>query len=155
MHADILITDTLLLAAPGTKTLTADACVAISDGQITYAGPKAEAGPIQADKTIDGSGSLTMPGMINMHGHAPMTLFRGLADDLPLGDWLNNHIFPAEARHVNPEMAYCCASLAAAEMIFSGTTTAADGYFHEHDVARAFVDAGLRAGYRGFYGCDA
>jgi len=80
-----------------------------------------------------------------MHGHAPMTLFRGLADDLELSDWLNNHIFPAEARSVNPEMAYWCASLAAAEMIASGTTCAADGYFHEHDVARAFEDAGLRA----------
>jgi len=86
-----------------------------------------------------------MPGLVNLHGHAPMTLFRGLADDLELADWLNNHIFPAEARSVNPEMAYWCALLAAAEMISSGTTLAADGYFHEHDVARAFTDAGLRA----------
>ena len=145
MKADILITDTLLLVDPGEKTLIPDACVVISGDRITYAGPMTECDETQANKTISGKGRLTMPGLINLHGHAPMTLFRGLADDLPLTEWLNNHIFPAEARHVNPEMAYWCATLAAAEMILSGTTTAADGYFHEHDVAMAFKDAGLRA----------
>lgn len=145
MNADILITDTLLLADPGEKTLIPEACVVICGDQITYAGSMTECDNIQAKKTISGKGRLTMPGLINLHGHAPMTLFRGLADDLPLADWLNNHIFPAEARYVNPEMAYWCATLAAAEMILSGTTTTADGYFHEHDVARAFADAGLRA----------
>jgi 5-methylthioadenosine/S-adenosylhomocysteine deaminase len=74
-----------------------------------------------------------------------MTLFRGLADDLELGEWLNSHIFPAEAAHVNPEMVYWCSKLAAAEMILSGTTTVVDGYFHEHEAARAFSDAGMRA----------
>lgn len=145
MKADILITNTLLLPDPGEKILIPDACVAIKSERILYAGPMAGCGVLQAVKTINAQGRLTMPGLINLHGHAPMTLFRGLADDLPLADWLNNHIFPAEARHVNPEMAYWCATLAAAEMILSGTTLAADGYFHEHDVARAFVDAGLRA----------
>ena len=145
MNADILITDTLLFPDPGKKTLIPDACVAIRGNHIIYAGPMAECTVQEAQKRINGRDRLTMPGLVNMHGHAPMTLFRGLADDLELSDWLNNHIFPAEARSVNPEMVYWCAALAAAEMIASGTTLAADGYFFEHDVARAFEDAGLRA----------
>jgi len=145
MKADILITNTLLLPDPGKKLLLRDSCVAIRANRITYAGPMAGCAEVETEKVIDGHGRLAMPGLVNLHGHAPMTLFRGLADDLPLADWLNNHIFPAEARSVNPEMAYWCASLAAAEMIASGTTLTADGYFHEHGVARAFGDAGLRA----------
>lgn len=145
MQADILITDTLLLPDPGENTLVENGCVAIANNNIAYAGPMAGCPVQQAEKVIDGQGLLTMPGLVNMHGHAPMTLFRGMADDLPLAEWLGDHIFPAEARSVNPEMAYWCATLAAAEMISSGTTLAADGYFHEHDVARAFEDAGLRA----------
>jgi 5-methylthioadenosine/S-adenosylhomocysteine deaminase len=94
---------------------------------------------------IDAPGSLVMPGLINTHTHAAMTLFRGLADDLPLMIWLNDHIFPAEAGHVNPEMVYWCSKLAAAEMLLSGSTTCADGYFHEDVAAKAFMDAGMRA----------
>ena len=86
-----------------------------------------------------------MPGLVNTHCHAAMTLFRGLADDLELVSWLNDHIFPAEAAHVNPEMVYQCSKLAAAEMILSGTTLVADGYFFEAEAARAFSEVGLRA----------
>jgi 5-methylthioadenosine/S-adenosylhomocysteine deaminase len=86
-----------------------------------------------------------MPGLINTHTHLPMTLFRGLADDLPLMEWLNDHIFPAEAAHVNPEMVFWCTKLAAAELIRSGTTTCADGYFYETAAAEAFLESGLRA----------
>ncbi|MEN8198572.1 MAG: amidohydrolase [Thermodesulfobacteriota bacterium] len=93
---------------------------------------------------LDGEGKLLMPGLINGHNHCAMTLFRGLADDLELGEWLNEHIFPAEAAHVNPEMVYQCTKLAAAEMILSGTTTVADGYFHEDQAARALLDSGMR-----------
>ena len=145
METDILITNTLLLANPGQDTFIQTACVAIDKETIIYAGPMESYDGPRAKQTIDGRGRLTMPGLINLHGHAPMTLFRGLADDLQLDDWLHNHIFPAEAGHVNPEMAYWCSTLAAAEMILSGTTTTADGYFFETKVARAFADAGLRA----------
>jgi 5-methylthioadenosine/S-adenosylhomocysteine deaminase len=86
-----------------------------------------------------------MPGLINTHNHCAMTLFRGLADDLPLMTWLQEHIFPAEAKFVGKEMVYWCSKLAAAEMILSGTTTVADGYFFEDEAARAFKEAGLRA----------
>ncbi|MGB3649442.1 MAG: amidohydrolase, partial [Desulfobulbales bacterium] len=86
-----------------------------------------------------------IPGLINTHTHAPMTLFRGMADDLPLMAWLHEHIFPAEAKSVNPEMVYWCTKLAAAEMILSGTTTVADGYFLEDKVAEAFTECGIRS----------
>jgi len=86
-----------------------------------------------------------MPGLVNTHTHAPMSLFRGMADDLPLMTWLHEHIFPAEAKSVNPEMVYWCGKLAAAEMLLSGTTTVADGYFLEDGVAEAFIEAGIRS----------
>lgn len=145
MTTDILITNTMLLPVPGEQTLIPDACIAISGNCITYSGPLKSFGDTDAARILSAPGTLAMPGLINLHGHAPMTLFRGLADDLPLAKWLNEHIFPAETLHVHPDMAYWCASLAAAEMILSGTTTTADGYFYEHDVARAFTHAGLRA----------
>ena len=99
----------------------------------------------QVTTTIDGQGKLLMPGLINGHNHCAMTLFRGMADDLELDTWLNQYIFPAEAAHVNEEMVYHCTRLAAAEMILSGTTTVADGYFLESQAAQAFVDTGMRA----------
>jgi len=99
----------------------------------------------QATTIIDGQGQMLAPGLINAHNHCAMTLFRGLADDLELVQWLTNHIFPAEALHVNEAMVYHCSKLAAAEMILSGTTTVADGYFLEHQAAQAFVDSGIRA----------
>lgn len=99
----------------------------------------------QATTIIDGQGMMLAPGLINAHNHCAMTLFRGLADDLELVQWLTNHIFPAEAKHVNEEMVYHCSLLAAAEMILSGTTSVADGYFLEHRAAQAFIDSGIRA----------
>lgn len=94
---------------------------------------------------IDAKCGLLMPGLINAHNHCAMTLFRGLADDMDVLTWLTRHIFPAEAEHVKEEMVYHCSQLAAAEMIRSGTTTVADGYFLEGQAAQAFADAGLRA----------
>jgi 5-methylthioadenosine/S-adenosylhomocysteine deaminase len=147
MHQDILINNVTLLPHPGEQEeLIANGFLSIKDGNISALGPMAELPTaITAKKTIDGAGCLLMPGLVNTHTHAPMTLFRGLADDLPLMTWLNEHIFPAEAKSVNPEMVYWCSKLAAAEMILAGTTTVADGYFLEDRVAQAFADCGLRA----------
>jgi len=78
-----------------------------------------------------------MPGFVNSHTHAAMTCFRGIADDLELMDWLNNYIFPAEAKNVNKELAYWGSLLAAAEMIKSGTTTFCDMYIFEDETAHA------------------
>jgi 5-methylthioadenosine/S-adenosylhomocysteine deaminase len=94
--------------------------------------------------TIDATGHVVMPGLINTHTHAPMTLFRGLADDLALMDWLNNYIFPAEAKMVSPEFVRAGTRLAALEMIQSGTTTFADMYYFEEEVAKETRAAGLR-----------
>jgi 5-methylthioadenosine/S-adenosylhomocysteine deaminase len=85
-----------------------------------------------------------MPGLVNTHTHLPMTCFRGLADDLPLMEWLHDHMFPAETKHVNREMINRGALLGFAEMILSGTTTCCDSYFYESHVAQASVDAGVR-----------
>jgi 5-methylthioadenosine/S-adenosylhomocysteine deaminase len=147
MVYDILITNsTILPLDPDMPDLIRQGYVAVKDGKISALGPMDDlASGSKADKIINGRGKLVMPGLVNCHTHAPMTLFRGLADDLPLMVWLQEHIFPAEAKSVNPEMVYWCSKLAAAEMILSGTTTAADGYFLENNVAEAFVECGIRA----------
>jgi 5-methylthioadenosine/S-adenosylhomocysteine deaminase len=98
-----------------------------------------------ADETMDAEGGLIMPGLVNTHTHLPMTLFRGLADDLPLDVWLNEHIFPAEGAHINPDNVRWASLLACAEMLLSGTTTCCDGYFYEDQVAEAVKESGMRA----------
>lgn len=98
----------------------------------------------QARLTIDMPRSVIMPGLVNSHTHAAMTCFRGIADDMELMDWLNGYIFPAEARNVDPELAYWGSMLACAEMIKSGTTTFSDMYIFEDETAKAAKTAGMR-----------
>ena len=98
-----------------------------------------------ATEMIDARGGLIMPGLINSHTHLPMTLFRGLADDLPLDNWLNDHIFPAESAYIRPHSVHWGTLLACAEMLLSGTTTCCDGYFLEDQVAEAVDNSGMRA----------
>ena len=148
MKADFLLTDICLpnpFGDAGDAPIKTNYCIAVQEKIIRKIGPASDFRAIEAKTVINGHGQLALPGLINGHCHAAMTLFRGLADDLSLADWLNNHIFPAEAKHVQPDMVYWCSKLAAAEMILSGTTIVADGYFHEHHAAKAFADAGLRA----------
>ena len=95
-------------------------------------------------ETIDATGHVVLPGLVNTHTHAPMVLYRGLADDLALMDWLQKYIFPAEAKTVTPEIVRVGTRLAALEMIQSGTTTFADMYYFEEEIARATKAAGLR-----------
>src|SRR5438093_11563507 len=85
-----------------------------------------------------------MPGLVNTHTHAPMVMYRGLADDLALMEWLQKYIFPAEAKTVSPEFVRVGTRLAAVEMIESGTTTFADMYYFEEEIARVVKAAGLR-----------
>ena len=94
---------------------------------------------------LDATGHLVIPGLVNTHGHAAMSLLRGLADDLPLMTWLEEHIFPAEAALVSPDFVYWGTLLACIEMLRSGTTTFADMYYFRDDGARATIDAGMRA----------
>src|SRR2546428_3351885 len=106
--------------------------------------PDAIASQFSAAETIDARDQVVLPGLINTHTHAPMVMYRGLADDLALMDWLQKYIFPAEAKTVSPEMVRIGTRLAALEMIESGTTTYADMYYFEEEIAKATRDAGLR-----------
>ena len=96
-------------------------------------------------QVIDARETIIMPGLVNAHGHTAMTLFRGLADDLPLKEWLFEKIFPAEAKHLKKETVYWGSLLGCVEMIASGTTTVSDGYFFQDATAEAFDRAGMRA----------
>ncbi|MBU2516099.1 MAG: amidohydrolase [Proteobacteria bacterium] len=143
MPRGLLITGGPLWAGPG--QFWPDGAVAAVDGVITYAGTADGAPrPPQAEE-IQAGGGLIMPGLVNAHCHGAMVLFRGLADDLPLRVWLEEHIFPAEARWVNEEMVELCCRLAAAEMLLSGTTTVGDSYFCQDGAAKAYPQAGMRA----------
>jgi 5-methylthioadenosine/S-adenosylhomocysteine deaminase len=142
---DIIITGGKTLLLDQNNTTLDQSAIAINDSEIIAIGKAEElAKQFHAKKTIKADGSLVMPGFINCHTHAAMTCFRGIADDLELMDWLNNYIFPAEAKNVNPELAYRGSLLAAAEMIKSGTTTFCDMYIFEDETARAAKEAGMR-----------
>jgi 5-methylthioadenosine/S-adenosylhomocysteine deaminase len=106
--------------------------------------PDAIAARFTGRETIDAAGQAVMPGLINTHTHAPMVLYRGLADDLALMDWLQKYIFPAEAKTVSREFVRAGTRLAALEMIQSGTTTYTDMYYFEEEIAAVTKEAGLR-----------
>src|SRR5205085_3318121 len=119
--------------------------VAISGGRIVAVGPSSKiAASYHAKTTIHARGMAVLPGFINTHTHVPMTLFRGIADDRDLNDWLVNFIFPAEAKNVSRDFVKWGRRLGAIEMIQSGTTTFADMYYFESDIARETKAAGLR-----------
>jgi 5-methylthioadenosine/S-adenosylhomocysteine deaminase len=141
---DILITGGTVLTLSGRRDVIEDGVVGISGGTIRFACTRSDAPASSPVETIDAAGCAVMPGLVNTHTHLPMTCFRGLADDLPLMEWLHEHMFPAEAKHVNREMIYRGALLGMAEMIRSGTTTCCDSYFYESHVVQAAVDAGVR-----------
>jgi 5-methylthioadenosine/S-adenosylhomocysteine deaminase len=119
--------------------------VAIKGERIAAVAPASEiAGRYDAPRTIDTTGRIVMPGLVNTHTHVPMTLLRGVADDVELMVWLTKYIWPAEGQHVTPEFVTWGTRLAAWEMIRTGTTTFADMYFYEDQVAEAAKAAGLR-----------
>ena len=145
MNFDLKITARVLLTLDDSRTVVDHGTILVRDGVIREIGPADRYGEAVASKTLHYPHGLVMPGLINTHTHAPMSLFRGLADDLSLETWLHSYIFPAEAGFLNPDFAYWGTLLSTAEMALSGTTCFADGYFFEHHVARAVEQSGLRA----------
>ncbi|HDQ04406.1 MAG TPA: amidohydrolase [Deltaproteobacteria bacterium] len=142
---DMIITGGKALLMDEQSSQLENAAVAIDKGNIVAVGKREDiTREYRAEKTMDAENSLIMPGLINCHTHAPMTCFRGIADDLELMDWLNNYIFPAEAKNVNQNLAYWGTMLACAEMIKSGTTTFKDMYIFEDETAHAAKEAGMR-----------
>jgi 5-methylthioadenosine/S-adenosylhomocysteine deaminase len=132
----------LTMAGPNLE----DGAVAIRGGEILEVGPaETVLARYSAPEIIQAPEAAMLPGLVNAHTHAPMALFRGIADDRDLMDWLENYIFPAEARNVDAEFVRWGTLLAAAEMIRTGTTTFADMYYFESDIAAATREAGLRA----------
>jgi 5-methylthioadenosine/S-adenosylhomocysteine deaminase len=144
-EVDLIITGAKALLLDFQNTCLDHASVAIHGDEIVAVGPTDKiTKQYQAKRTIAAKDSMIMPGFVNCHTHAAMTCFRGIADDLELMDWLNNYIFPAEAKNVNPELAYWGSLLGAAEMIKSGTTTFCDMYIFEDETACAAKTAGIR-----------
>jgi 5-methylthioadenosine/S-adenosylhomocysteine deaminase len=142
----LLITGGTVVTMDDSGTVVSNGAVAIDGAAIVAVGTAGDldARYIARDR-IDARGQIVMPGLINTHTHAPMVLFRGLADDLALMDWLTQYIFPAEKAMVSPEFVRVGTRLAALEMIESGTTTYADMYYFEEVIAEATRSAGLRA----------
>ncbi|MGE0364087.1 MAG: amidohydrolase family protein, partial [Vicinamibacterales bacterium] len=143
---------TVALVVAGGTVITMDAArrlipngaVAVDAGRIVAVGPAAEiAAGFRGLDTIDATGQAILPGLVNTHTHAPMVLYRGLADDLALMDWLQQYIFPAEAKTVSPAFVRTGTRLAILEMIQSGTTTYADMYYFQEDIAEVTRAAGL------------
>ena len=142
----LIVTGGTVLTQNGSRQVFAPGAVAVDGTEIVDVGtPQAITSRYRAAETIDAGGEIVLPGLINTHTHAPMVMYRGLADDLALMDWLQKYIFPAEAKTVSPDMVRVGTRLAALEMIESGTTTFADMYYFEEEIARATRDAGLRA----------
>src|SRR5689334_20865126 len=126
--------------------ILADHSVAVAGGRIVAVRPTAEAErEYRADRRVALPNHALIPGLVNLHTHAAMTLMRGLADDLPLMSWLQDHVWPAESRHVSPEFVYDGTLLACAEMLRGGVTCFNEMYFFPEAAARAALDAGMRA----------
>jgi 5-methylthioadenosine/S-adenosylhomocysteine deaminase len=142
MQADIIIKNGMILTMDGKLTLHEKADLAISGSKIVDISPSTK---YKGKKIIDAEGKLVMPGLINTHTHAAMTLFRGMADDMPLDVWWQKFIFPLEQKLLSPEFITVGVGLAAIEMIKSGTTSFSDMYFFEDEAAEICKKIGIRS----------
>ena len=145
-EVDLLLTGGTVVTVDSLGRVIPDGAVAIDGSVIVSVGSSAEvASAVNAIEIVDTSGQIVMPGLVNTHTHAPMVMYRGLADDLALMEWLEQYIFPAEAKTVTPEFVRVGTALAALEMIRSGTTTFVDSYYFEEVIAEVVAESGLRA----------
>lgn len=144
--ADFILTNAIVLSMDEDLNQFEPGAVAISGDSILAIGPEHEiVNSVEAQETIDCEGKVVMPGLINAHTHVPMTLLRGLADDLRLDVWLMGYMMPVEREFVSPDFVRLGTLIACVEMIRNGVTCFADMYYFEEQVARATSEAGLRA----------
>ncbi|MDC7702514.1 TRZ/ATZ family hydrolase [Vogesella indigofera] len=149
-HYDQLITARWIITVEQDGVILDNHSLAISDGRIVAILSPAEVAGVSASEHLNLDNHVLMPGLVNLHGHSAMTLLRGMADDKALMDWLQNHIWPAEGKHVSDAFVFDGALLAMGEMFRSGTTTINDMYFFHAAMARAALAAGMRT----FVGCS-
>jgi 5-methylthioadenosine/S-adenosylhomocysteine deaminase len=144
--ADVLLTNGLIVTMNALGELISQGAVAIKGQDIVAVGPADQiSAQWEAPDVVDCRGAAILPGLINAHAHVPMSLLRGLADDLRLDVWLFGYMLPVEREFVSPEFCRWGTMLSCAEMIRSGVTCFADMYYYEDDVARATAEAGMRA----------
>lgn len=142
---DLLLLPTWLVPVEPAGVVLKDHGVGIRDGRIVFIGPRAQALKLVATQTLELPDMLLSPGLINAHGHAAMTLFRGMADDLPLMTWLEQHIWPAEAKWVDEDFVRDGTNLAIAEQIKGGITCFSDMYFYPKVASECVHNSGIRA----------
>ena len=143
--ADSIYTARYVVTMDAQRDLIDDGAIAVRGQRIVGVGNRADIEKqFQARQHINRPDAILMPGLINTHTHAAMSLFRGIADDMVVQDWLNKFIFPAEAKNVTPDFVLWGTRLACLEMMLSGTTTFVDMYYFEDSVAKATKEAGMR-----------
>ncbi|MBV9926469.1 MAG: amidohydrolase [Acidobacteria bacterium] len=144
-RVDLIVSGGTVVTMDARRRVIEDGAVAVSGGRIVAVGTRAEVlGRFAAREVVDARGAAVIPGLINGHTHVPMSLFRGIADDLDLNEWLTKYIFPAEAKNVTEEFVRAGAQLGLAEMIRGGTTTYCDMYYFEDAIAEETERAGVR-----------
>ncbi len=141
----LVVGGTVLTMEPDTEPIK-NGAIAVADGRVAAVGPAEELLEVgQPGDVLNAGNCLVLPGLVNTHSHLAMTLLRGIADDLPLMQWLENHIWPAEKAQMNRETVRLGTELAAAEQLLAGVTTTTDMYFFGDEVAAVLADAGMRA----------
>lgn len=145
MAISIKITNAYILTIDENFTVIENGCICIENDIITYIGPIEAVEELEAETIIDAQGNLVMPGLINGHTHAAMSIYKGMADDLPLHEWLEEHIFPTESKFCTAENVAVGTRLAIMEMIMSGTTCFADMYYFTDTIASICKEMGMRA----------
>ncbi|MFA9491151.1 MAG: amidohydrolase family protein [Anaerolineales bacterium] len=145
-NVDLILKNANIVTMDSEYRVLPHGAIAIQDDHILFVGTEEETlKDFSAAETVDCSGKVVIPGLINGHTHAAMTLLRGLADDLRLDVWLLGYMMPVEREFVSPEFSRLGTQIACAEMIRSGITCFADMYYYEETVAQAVADAGMRA----------
>ena len=140
----LVVGGTVLTMEPDSKPIK-NGAVAVADGRIAAVGPAEELLEMSpSGEVLNAGNSLILPGLVNTHSHLGMTLLRGIADDLPLMQWLEQHIWPAEKEHMTRESVHLGTELAAAEQLLAGVTTTTDMYFFGDEVSTVLAEAGMR-----------